>query len=61
MLIIHVNPLPSNDSYTAHNIQSMAKHVTACFFILTDGSLASFLWDIGKLCRTRPDAAECGV
>ena len=29
--------------------------------ILTHISLASFLWDIGKQCKMRPDAAKCGV
>ena len=29
--------------------------------VLTHISLASFLCDIGKPCRPRPDAAECGV
>ena len=28
---------------------------------LTHISLASFLWDVGKSCRSRPDAAERGV
>ena len=31
------------------------------FDILTHISLASFLWDIGKQCKTTPDAAERGV
>ena len=30
-------------------------------FSLTHISLASFLWDIGKQCKTRQDAAKCGV
>ena len=29
--------------------------------ILTHLSLASFLWDIGKQCKTRSDATKCGV
>ena len=28
---------------------------------LTHISLGSFLWDIGKQCKTRSDAAKCGV
>ena len=28
---------------------------------LTHISLASFLWDIGKLYRARSDAAKCGI
>ena len=28
---------------------------------LTHISLASFLWDISKKCKTRSDAAKCGV
>ena len=31
------------------------------FGVLTQISLASFLWDIGKQCRPRSDAAERGV
>ena len=30
-------------------------------FLLTQMSLTSFLWDIGKQCRPRSDAASCGV
>ena len=29
--------------------------------ILTHISLASFLWDISKQCRSRSEAAECGL
>ena len=29
--------------------------------VLTHISLASFLWDIGKQCKTRSDVAKCGV
>ena len=31
------------------------------WFGLTHISLASFLWDVGKQCRPRPDATEGGV
>ena len=30
-------------------------------WVLTHIRLASFLWDIGKQCRARSDAAKCGV
>ena len=30
-------------------------------YVLTHISLASFLWEIGKQCRSRSDAAERGV
>ena len=29
--------------------------------VLSHLSIAAFLWDIGKQCRTRSDATECGV
>ena len=39
------------------------KNEVSCtkLFMLTHISLASFLWDIGKQCRPRSDAAVCGV
>ena len=48
----HANPgLKSNTLPLSHPAPSYLTHT----------SLASFLWVIGKQCKPRPDAAECGI
>ena len=49
----------SADNKKAWKITQHASSVTVAILIRL--SLASFLWDIGKQCRTRSDIAECGV
>ena len=54
--------IPSNNSEIRYGLVQLIRIVeSTCLKLLTHTILASFMWDIGKQCKTISDAAKRGI